>query len=62
MVVPLKTTMKRANVSFNYHDYLQLPEDKRYEILDGDLCVVPAPNIRHQIVVRELAAALLSNM
>ncbi len=38
--------MKQANVRFNYHDYLQLPEDKRYEILDGDLCVVPAPNIR----------------
>ena len=44
MVVPLEVTMKRANVSFNYHDYLQLPEDKRYEILDGELCVVPAPN------------------
>jgi len=58
MVVPLKTIMKRANVSFNYHDYLQLPEDKRYEILDGELCVVPAPNIRHQRVGLRLRLAL----
>jgi hypothetical protein len=41
--------MKQANVRFNYDHYLQLPEDKRYEILDGELYVVPAPNTRHQI-------------
>ena len=48
MVVTSKVTMRRANVRFNYHDYLQLPEDKRYEILDGELYVVPAPSTRHQ--------------
>jgi Uma2 family endonuclease len=58
MVVPLKITMKRANVSFNYHDYLQLSEDKRYEILDGELRVVPAPNTRHQRVGLRLKLAL----
>ena len=57
-MVPLKITMKRANVSFNYHDYLQLPEGKRYEILDGELCVVPAPNVKHQRVSRNLEMAL----
>ncbi len=51
--------MRGANVRFNYHDYLQLPEDKRYEILDGELCVVPAPNTRHQRLVRDLLDALL---
>ena len=50
--------MKQANVRFNYHDYLQLPEDKRYEILDGELCVVPAPNIRHQTIGLNLKVAL----
>jgi len=50
--------MKQANVRFNYHDYLQLPEDKRYEILDGELCVVPAPSTRHQTIGLNLLVAL----
>jgi len=50
--------MKRANVRFTYSDYLQLPEDKRYEILDGELRVVPAPNIRHQRISGNLEWAL----
>jgi Uma2 family endonuclease len=54
-----KATMKRANVRFNYHDYLQLPEDKRYEILDGELYVVPAPNTRHQRLVVRILEVLL---
>ena len=58
MVVTSKVIMRRANVRFNYHDYLQLPEDKRYEILDGELCVVPAPNIRHQRVSKKIETAL----
>ena len=35
-------------IKFNYQDYLQLPEDKRYEIIDGDLFMVPSPNEAHQ--------------
>jgi len=54
-----KVTMKRANVRFNYDDYLQLPEDKRYEILDGELFVVPAPNTRHQRISKRLEIALI---
>ncbi len=50
--------MKRANVRFTYQDYLLLPEDKRYEILDGDLCVVAAPNMRHQRISKRLERAL----
>ena len=51
--------MRRANVRFNYHDYLQLPEDKRYEILDGELYVVAAPNIKHQRVSKRLETYLI---
>jgi Uma2 family endonuclease len=54
--------MRRARVRFTYNDYLLLPEDKRYEILDGDLYVVAAPNIRHQRVSRELFDALLDHV
>lgn len=50
--------MRQANVHFTYHDYLLLPEDKRYEILEGDLIVVPAPNTAHQQILGSLHAAL----
>ncbi len=39
---------------FTYQDYLQLPEDRRYEIVDGDLYMVPAPIPYHQKVSRNL--------
>ena len=62
MVVTSKVIMQRANVRFNYDDYLQLPEDKRYEILDGELFVVPAPNIRHQRIAIRLQLRLFQHV
>ncbi len=61
-MVTSKLTMPKANVRFNYHDYLLLPEDKRYEILDGELYVVPAPNTRHQRLVIDLFDVLLHHV
>jgi Uma2 family endonuclease len=58
MMVMSKSAMKQAKVRYNYHDYLLLPEDKRYEILDGDLHMAPAPSIRHQSVTLNLKVAL----
>ncbi len=58
-MVSSKATMRRANVRLNYQDYLLLPEDKRYEIIDGELFVVPAPNVRHQTLLVRLSAILL---
>ncbi len=37
-----------------YEDYLQLPEESRYEVLEGDLRMVPAPGEVHQRVLSEL--------
>ena len=42
--------MKQANIKFTYHDYLLLPDDKRYELVEGELLVVPAPNLFHQSI------------
>ena len=53
--------MRSARVRFNYDDYLLLPEDQRYEILDGELFVVAAPNIRHQRISRRLELALVQH-
>ena len=39
----------------DYSDYVATPDDgKRYEILDGDLCVNPSPSPLHQRVSRRL--------
>ena len=41
-------------VKFTYEDYLTTPSDERYELLDGDLIMVPAPNLKHQHVLGNL--------
>jgi len=43
-----------ASLRFTYEDYLLLPEDRRYEIIDGDLLMTPAPGIPHQRLVGRL--------
>jgi Uma2 family endonuclease len=49
----------QTTAKLTYEDYLGLPDDaKRYEILDGELCVSPAPFIRHQRIVREIVFQL----
>ncbi len=43
-----------TKIKYNYQDYLQLPEDKRYEIIDGDLFMVPSPNERRQHILSNI--------
>lgn len=43
---------------FTYEHYLLTPEDKRYELIDGDLYRTPAPTPYHQIVSQRIAFAL----
>ena len=47
-------------IKFNYQDYLQLPEDKRYEIIDGDLFMVPSPNESHQHILTNILYILIN--
>ena len=37
-----------TRTKLTYQDYANTPDDKRYELIDGVLIVVPAPNIAHQ--------------
>ena len=39
---------------FTYEDYKHTPEDKRYELLDGELIMVPAPRVTHQRSTKKL--------
>ena len=48
----------RPAIKFTYADYRNTPDDKRYELLDGDLVMTPAPRVSHQRVVSKLGARL----
>ncbi len=37
-----------------YEDYLHFPEGERYELIDGEAWMVPAPNTRHQDILGRL--------
>lgn len=45
----MKTTL------FTYEDYLKLEEDKRYEVLEGELLEIPAPTTLHQKILWRLS-------
>lgn len=42
--------MLKEKTKVKYDDYLKLPDEKRYEIFDGELFMVPSPDFYHQIV------------
>jgi Uma2 family endonuclease len=39
-----------GSLRFTYEDYVLLPEDGRYEVIDGELFLTPAPTPFHQLV------------
>ena len=54
----------RSRTPFTYEDYKSLPEttDRRYELMDGELCVVPAPTTLHQTVAQNLEYLLVQHV
>lgn len=52
--------MAKATIKFTYEDYKSLPESetKRYELLEGELVMVPSPTERHQRIARNLLVIL----
>ena len=55
--------MKSAHLieKFTYQDYLSLDDDKRYEIIDGELIEMsPGPNTIHQIYSRNIQNLLMA--
>jgi Uma2 family endonuclease len=57
--VLMKTTSLKE---WTYDEFMSLPEGGpfRYEILDGDLCMTPSPNTRHQKISLRLSFFLES--
>lgn len=53
--------MTTLSTTLTYQDYLLLPEDgKRYEIIEGDLSMTPAPLTRHQTMVGRIHYQLMA--
>ena len=49
------STAKKTGNGFTYQDYLNWPEDERWEIIAGEAyAMTPAPSIRHQRISRHL--------
>ena len=46
---------QKPRIKLTYEDYRSTPEDKRYELLDGELTLAPAPRTTHQIVQNNIS-------
>lgn len=53
-----KMTVVNPHIKFTYEDYCLLPEDRRYELIGGELFMVPSPSVIHQRVAANLEAIL----
>lgn len=42
------------NKKYTYEDYLKIADDKRYELIDGELIMTPSPITRHQRISRKI--------
>ncbi len=55
----MKDQAFKIDEKFTYQDYIHLPEDgKRYQIIDGELYMVPAPIPDHQRILKKLGRIL----
>ena len=51
-------TQPRPRIKFTVNDYMTTPDDKRYQLLDGELILMPAPIIKHQRILGTLFVML----
>ena len=47
-----------AKKKYTYQDYLKTPDDQRYELIEGELSMTPAPKIGHQRISIKLASRM----
>jgi Uma2 family endonuclease len=47
---------------YTYEDYLKIPEDERYELIEGELLMTPSPVTKHQRISRELEFEILKSV
>lgn len=56
MTAEVTTMQPKAQIKFTYRDYRSLPESEteRYELLEGELVMVPSPTWQHQTVLKRI--------
>ncbi len=47
--------MINRNIKFTVKDYMSIQDDKRYELIEGELVMVPSPSVDHQQILMDLA-------
>lgn len=53
-------TTQAAKTKFTYEDYMQTPDDIRYELLDGELILSPSARTAHQRASRDISHPLIT--
>jgi Uma2 family endonuclease len=55
---------KTRRIPFTYEDYKSLAEtaDQRYELMDGELCPMPAPTTTHQHIAQNIEFLLIQHV
>ena len=56
-------SVTKSRIPFTYEDYKSLPEtmDRRYELMDGELCLMPAPTTTHQFISQNIEFLLVQH-
>jgi Uma2 family endonuclease len=47
---------------YTVDDYMRLDDDQRYELIDGELLLTPAPNQFHQVILGNIHAVLRAHV
>lgn len=50
--------MLKTKIKYTYNDYAQMDDDKRYELIEGKLYMVPAPGFYHQTISMNISHPL----
>lgn len=53
-------TQQKPRIKFTVREYMTTPEDKRYQLLDGEMILAPSPTTKHQRILVNLVRSLSS--
>ena len=53
-----RLTMLKTKTKYTYNDYAAMDDDKRYELIEGELYMVPAPGFYHQTISMNISHPL----
>ena len=51
-------TQQKPRAKLTVDDYMNTPDDVRYQLIDGELILAPSPSFRHQVILGLLFAEL----